>query len=252
MNKKLRVIFFTHDSLYSARILTELLQIPSIQLVGLVQSTAIMRRNKSIIHDGLRLLSTAGLRYTAYLLKTTMFYKNIAKHHSVSTLKMLINKHDIPFIKSNDVNEEKVAMFVKRQAPDICISCFFNQFIGESLLQLPPQGFINLHPSLLPRNRGVDPVFYACLREEHQGGVTLHAIDNTLDTGNILAQATVTIDINKSLLFNQWNHFDKGASLLRSVLMDMNTYVPGQPQPAMGNYDSWPRRKQVKIVKKLL
>ena len=245
MNKKRRVIFFTHDSLYSARILTELLQIPSIELVGLVQSTAIMRRNTSLLRDGLRLLSISGFRYTAYLLKTTVFYKALAKRYSVSTLKALVKQHAIPLIKSNDVNARNVELFVERQAPDVCVSAYFNQLIGAKVLQIPPMGFINLHPSLLPNNRGVDPVFYACLRRERQGGVTVHVIDNTLDTGNILIQAAVPIDLTQSLLVNQWNHFEKGALLLRSVLMNMKAYLPGLSQNTMGNYDGWPCKKQM-------
>lgn len=252
MSEKLRVIFFTHDSLFSARVLTELLQTPTVELVGIVQSSAIMRRNKSMLSDGLRLITVCGVHYTAYLIQTTLFYKKLANRFSLSPIKKLIKDHAIPILKSRDINRPEVAAFISSKSPDLCISAFFNQFIRADLLQIPPKGFINLHPSLLPKNRGVDPVFYAYLRKEQQGGITVHSIDQTLDTGNILIQEPILFDFEQPLLVSQWMHFDKGALLLRKVLMDIDTYLPGQAQIGVGNYDSWPKKKAVKQILKLM
>lgn len=250
MDQKLRIMFFTHDSLYSTRVLTELLQTPMVELVGIVQSTTIMRRNHSVLNDGLRLLSTCGIRYTAYLLRTSLFYRKMAEQHSLIPLKKLVKKYDIPLITSNDVNTPEVISFINKTAPDICVTAFFNQRIKANVLRLPAKGFINLHPALLPKNRGVDPVFYAYLRKE-SGGVTIHFIENTLDTGPILMQEPLELDFEQSLLMNQWNHFDKGSLLLRNVLTHFDAYLPGKCQQGAGNYDGWPNKRSVRMISKL-
>lgn len=252
MHQKLRVLFFTHDSLFSARILHELLQTPTVELIGIIQSTTIMRRKKAKWRDGLRLLMVSGTRYAAYLIKTTVFYKKLAKQLAIPTLYELIQTHTIPVFKSNDVNSSAATAFIKGKAPDVCITAFFNQLLMPHILQLPPKGFINFHPSLLPKNRGVDPVFYAYLRQETSGGVSIHCIDDKLDTGNILAQTPLYIDFEQSLLMNQWQHFDKGSKLLRSVLMDLDGHMPGKSQEMSGNYDGWPSKKIVRKISKLL
>lgn len=251
MQKKMKVLFFTHDSLYSSRVLAEIVRIPTIEVMGVVQSTAIMRRGKPILNDGLKLLAFSGARYAVYLMKTTLFYKKLARRFAIPTLKETIKKYDIPLIKSNNVNTVAVENFVAQKGPDLCITAFFNQMIMSNLLQIPSQGFINLHPSLLPKNRGVDPVFYAYLRKEHQGGVTVHRLDQSIDTGHILLQTPIDLQFDQSLLINQWNHFDAGASLVGQVLRDIDTFMPGSQQDKAGNYDSWPHKKLVKKIGKL-
>jgi methionyl-tRNA formyltransferase len=81
---------------------------------------------------------------------------------------------------------------IGQHAPDlIAVSCFPFVF-PPPLLALPPLGVLNLHPALLPRGRGPDPLFWA-FREHRpalagQGGVTIHLMDTGLDSGPIVAQ----------------------------------------------------------------
>jgi methionyl-tRNA formyltransferase len=252
MSKKLRVLFFTHDSLYASRVLAELLTIPTIEIAGVVLSTAIMRRGKGPLRDGLKLLTTSGARYTLYLIKTTVFYKKLAKQFSVLPLKTLIKQNKLPTINTNNVNTRRVENFIHEKTPDLGVTAFFNQLLSPHLLELPKQGFINLHPSLLPTNRGVDPVFYAYLRREDDNGVTIHRLDKSLDTGNILLQASISMNFEQSLLMNQWHHFDQGSLLMREVLMDIDRYLPGSLQKGAGNYDSWPLKRAIKDIANLL
>ncbi len=75
--------------------------------------------------------------------------------------------------------------------PDVaCVSCF-SKIIPASLLALPPFGFLNLHPSLLPAYRGPHPLFWLFRQGEQETGVTLHFMDEGLDTGDIALQSPV-------------------------------------------------------------
>lgn len=81
---------------------------------------------------------------------------------------------------------------LRRFAPDlVVVSCFPLRF-PDALLGLPPLGCLNLHPSLLPRNRGPAPLFWAFREEapggEVRGGATAHLMDAGLDAGPIVAQ----------------------------------------------------------------
>ena len=85
--------------------------------------------------------------------------------------------------------------------PDIGISVLFNYVFTHELLSLFPQGIINLHPSLLPYHRGQDPNVWSIV-EGTPAGVTLHYVDEGIDTGDIIAQKEVDIepvDTGKSL-----------------------------------------------------
>ena len=57
------------------------------------------------------------------------------------------------------------------------------------LVDLPPHGILNVHPSLLPRHRGASPIPAAILAGDRETGVTLMRMDAGLDTGPVVAAA---------------------------------------------------------------
>ncbi|WIG61519.1 MAG: Methionyl-tRNA formyltransferase [Ktedonobacterales bacterium] len=76
-------------------------------------------------------------------------------------------------------------------APDaICVSCFPRR-LPPDVLRLPRLGCLNVHPSLLPDNRGPDPLFWVFQRGDAQTGVTIHLMDEGFDSGPVLAQETI-------------------------------------------------------------
>jgi methionyl-tRNA formyltransferase len=78
--------------------------------------------------------------------------------------------------------------------PDIAVSVLFRNMLRKPFLDLFPRGCINLHPAFLPYNRGNYPNVWSIV-EKTPAGVTLHYIDEGLDTGDIIAQEEVTIDM---------------------------------------------------------
>ena len=87
-------------------------------------------------------------------------------------------------------HEETVTTLAALQ-PDVAVVACFSRRIPQVLLALPRHGFLNLHPSLLPCYRGPQPLFW-CFREgERETGVTVHFMDEGLDSGDIVLQAQV-------------------------------------------------------------
>lgn len=69
----------------------------------------------------------------------------------------------------------------------------YGKLIPRWLLDLPPHGFLNVHPSLLPRYRGASPIPHAILNGDPETGVTVIRLVEELDAGPILAQERVPI-----------------------------------------------------------
>jgi len=77
---------------------------------------------------------------------------------------------------------------------DMAISVLFRNMLRKPFLDLFPKGCINLHPAFLPYNRGNYPNVWSIV-EKTPAGVTLHYIDEGLDTGDIIAQEKVVVDV---------------------------------------------------------
>lgn len=97
--------------------------------------------------------------------------------------------------------------------PDLGFLVWWPNLVKKPLLGLPRLGFINTHPSFLPYNRGKHYNFWA-LVEQVPFGVSLHFIDQGVDTGDIVAQKAVPYD---------WE--DTGGSLYDKALQTMLVLV---------------------------
>lgn len=96
--------------------------------------------------------------------------------------------------------EQKVDLIiVKEHKPDIIISYNYRYLLPPEIIEYPGYGCINLHVSLLPWNRGAYPNVWSFL-EDTPKGVTIHYIDEGIDTGNIIIQKEVFLDENKETL----------------------------------------------------
>ena len=76
-----------------------------------------------------------------------------------------------------------------RYRPDLILMAGFHQILRENVLALPRLGVVNLHPSLLPKLRGSDPIQAVLLDGEAETGVTYHYATPEVDAGNVLLQA---------------------------------------------------------------
>jgi methionyl-tRNA formyltransferase len=78
-------------------------------------------------------------------------------------------------------------------APDVILTAAYGKIFRATLLDLPRRGCLNLHPSLLPRYRGLSPVAAAILNGDRVTGVTLYRMSGEVDAGPIVAQAVTPI-----------------------------------------------------------
>ncbi|MEE9284290.1 MAG: methionyl-tRNA formyltransferase [Dehalococcoidia bacterium] len=72
--------------------------------------------------------------------------------------------------------------------PELIVVAAYGKLLPASVLEVPPKGVVNIHPSLLPRHRGASPVAAAILAGDGRTGVTIMLLDAGMDKGPILAQ----------------------------------------------------------------
>jgi methionyl-tRNA formyltransferase len=82
---------------------------------------------------------------------------------------------------------------LKYLKPDLIVVAAYGQILTKEILNLPKYGCLNIHASLLPKYRGASPIHASIAAGEKQSGVTIMWMDEGLDTGDILSQATVTL-----------------------------------------------------------
>jgi len=81
---------------------------------------------------------------------------------------------------------------IRTQKFDIGLSVLFDYILKPELLSLFPKGVVNLHPAFLPYNRGQYPNVWSIV-EGTPSGVTLHYIDEKIDTGDVIAREQVPV-----------------------------------------------------------
>jgi methionyl-tRNA formyltransferase len=118
-------------------------------------------------------------------------------------------------------------------APDLLCVASFPRLLPPALLAAARHGAIGLHPSLLPRHRGPDPLFWTYLHYDEQAGITLHWLDAGEDTGDILYQEAVPLARGRPVAELYADLARRGAGLLERALEAIPAgRAPRHPQDA--------------------
>lgn len=132
---------------------------------------------------------------------------------------------------------------------EIAVVVAYGKLIPENLLGVPPRGFINLHPSLLPRHRGPSPIQWSLVCGDRSTGVTTMQLDEGMDTGPILLQERLPIEALDTAETLSPRLAELGAELVVKTLdaLEDGTVDP-RPQPEDGaNVTPMLRRNFAKI-----
>lgn len=240
MSTARRVIFCTYPSAYSELVLNELLRAEGIELVGVVSSTRILNKSDSPWRASLRQVQLSGLRYAAYLFAVTNLYYLLSWILRKPRLKQQLNAKHIPLLATNDINSVESLAFLRQLQPDLLLSAHFNQLLKPEVLVLPKLACLNIHPSVLPAFKGVDPAFYALLKQARETGVTVHLQDEQFDHGAILEQSKLSIRPQDTLFSLNLKLFKLGALSAVKQIRALTADTEGSAQTMAGRYDSWP------------
>jgi len=124
-------------------------------------------------------------------------------------------------------NEDTVINSIESFKPDLLVSAVYGQMIPWECITHAPHGGINIHPSLLPRWRGADPIPWTILSGDAQTGVSIVTLSKNFDEGKIIAQKKIPLTNSDMPDDLRTNLFEIGSQLLIDILPD---YVVGKNQ----------------------
>lgn len=128
-------------------------------------------------------------------------------HPTYYNFKNFVEARELNFIDYDKLSDTDFIQRVRALDADIAVVCSFNYKVPKQLLDSVKDGFINVHPSLLPEYRGPNPYSAVIINGESETGVTLHFMDEAFDTGDIIAQKSMPVSEIETMgtLFNRLN-----------------------------------------------
>jgi len=146
-----------------------------------------------------------------------------------------------------DVNNQNFLKYLKKIHPDIIFS-FQHQIFKKEILSIPSIACLNCHPAKLPIYRGIKPIFWAMIDEADCIGVTVHTMNEDIDAGRIISQATFPLVKGFSLFQNYFSSY----LLSNQVILDSFDKIKNKPIneftiiPTNSPYYKYPSKKDIK------
>ncbi|MBI2635642.1 MAG: methionyl-tRNA formyltransferase [Parcubacteria group bacterium] len=143
--------------------------------------------------------------------------------------------------------KESVSVLIEKLKdlkPDLGLIAAYGKILPKEILDIPRYGFINVHPSLLPKYRGASPIQSAILNGEKETGVTIIKIDEEMDHGAIISKSKFLISKSDSYETLSKKLAEIGAELLIKTIPD---YISGKIKPIEQEHS---KATYTKIIKK--
>lgn len=112
---------------------------------------------------------------------------------ATATIDEIASSASIPVVRVRRLRHPDVIAAIASFQPDVIAVACFPWRIPPEVRSLARLGAVNVHPSLLPRWRGPEPIFWTFKSGDEMAGVTVHLLDDGYDTGPILRQARFPI-----------------------------------------------------------
>ena len=111
-----------------------------------------------------------------------------------SPVKETAERHGLTVYQPEKVRAPEFLEIFRGLAPDMVVLVAFGQILPKAIIEGPPMGCINVHPSLLPRHRGAAPINWALIRGDRTTGISIMKMDEGVDSGDILLQEETAIE----------------------------------------------------------
>lgn len=143
-------------------------------------------------------------------------------------LREVAQAYGLPLWAPERADEPSFLEDMKGLAPDVMIVASYGQFLKKALLDIPPHGTVNIHPSLLPEYRGASPIQWALANGDTETGVSVLYVTPRMDAGDILAQERADILPDDTFPLLEERLAIRGGELLVRVLREIEA---GTMQP---------------------
>jgi len=180
-----------------------------------------------------RTILNAGPRYltdrTVSILKLRVLNIWNSSFHGTSiselpspSLDMVMRHNVMDIYEFRDAHKQEFIEKLVRSGHEVILTVFFGQILREGFLnRFENTLIINLHPSLLPRYAGVNPIFWAMANGEPETGATAHLVEKGVDSGAILRQLKEPIHSSDTHHSLYRRVVTKSATMCSKILKDL-------------------------------
>ena len=106
---------------------------------------------------------------------------------------------DLPVFRFGRMRDQEAIDQFKSLTPDLCVMAFVTDIVPMDMIDAPPKGTIQYHPSLLPLHRGPSSINWPIVMGETRTGLSIFWPDDGMDTGPLLLQKTIEIGPDDTL-----------------------------------------------------
>ena len=191
----MRVVIITQDEpFYLGKSLDHLLgAFPAhSEVVGcVVNDVSPFGKRENFAHKSLKTLRIFGPAFFAYY-STKFVAAKLAARDKVDAV---LARHGVERIELDEpLNSPGSVARIRAREPDLLVSILGNVIFRRPIIELAPQGCLNLHSALLPKYRGLMPAFWVMKHDEPETGISVFFVDEGIDSGPILVQKRVPIE----------------------------------------------------------
>ena len=179
------------------------------------------------------------------------------------SLETLAHDHGIPI--NYIPNQSALSSIISDEAkhPDYILVACFPYRLPATIIDWPHSGCLNIHPSLLPKYRGPDPIFWQLHNNESQTGVTLHFVTSEMDAGPIVNQKSCPFEAGFNRRDIEITLAKTGASLFTAFINTGHTqnfsgkrqddsHASYYPYPSVNNFEvpsSWSAKHAFNFIR---
>jgi folate-dependent phosphoribosylglycinamide formyltransferase PurN len=248
----LRVVVVSNGNAFSTTMIRPLVEDPEIDVAGALIASVPSGRGGPLVTLW-RLTRRTGVRFAIYK-ALSLAAPAIAgrRFRAPVFLRDLCRARGVPSRSVRSVNGEEAGAFLRRAAPDVIVSVSTPERILPEVLGLARVAPVNVHWALLPAYGGIAPYVWVLRNGERETGVTVHVMNERLDTGPILRQRPVEITRNDTALSLQLRLASvAGEEIHAAILALPESLATAKEQPSGGrSYYTWPRRSDVQALRR--
>ena len=124
--------------------------------------------------------------------------KNRGMKLAFSPVKEVALKYELPVFQPENFRDEETVEQLRALQPDVVAVVAYGRILPQNVLDIPPQGCINIHASLLPSYRGSAPYQWAVLDGLEETGVTAMYLCRQMDAGDVIDVSKTPIAPNET------------------------------------------------------
>jgi methionyl-tRNA formyltransferase len=146
-----------------------------------------------------------------------------------------------------DANGEAFIRTLEGYSPDVVVMASFDQILSARTLAVPRRGWLNVHPSLLPRHRGPEPIYWTIAEGDAEAGITVHLTVPRIDAGPILAQRRLQVSATETAGTLSKRLVEAGLAALDDALLALQAGRAESDSPPLdrGSYEPPVRRSEL-------